>query len=87
MQNRNHLHWLEDARRPDIKDAIALAEVPFGHDLVARAKALRDEGHPAIISYSRKVFVPLTKLCRDVCHYCTFAQTPKSKQNAFLRLD
>lgn len=87
MQNRNHLRWLGDARRPDIKGAIALAEIPFSHDLVGRAKALRDEGHPAIISYSRKVFVPLTKLCRDVCHYCTFAQTPKSKQNAFLRLD
>src|SRR3954447_27014593 len=48
------------------------------HDvLLARAAALRDIGHGNVISYSRKVFIPLTHLCRDVCHYCTFAQTPK----------
>ena len=30
-----------------------------------------------LITYSPKVFIPLTKLCRDVCHYCTFAQPPR----------
>ena len=41
--------------------------------LVATAGILRDRGHRNVVTYSRKVFIPLTKLCRDVCHYCTFA--------------
>lgn len=50
-------------------------------DLLARASALRDEGlaaagRPGVITYSRKVFVPLTTLCRDRCHYCVFVDTP-----------
>lgn len=45
--------------------------------LMAEAVRLRDLGHGDRISYSRKVFIPLTRLCRDVCHYCTFSTTPK----------
>jgi FO synthase len=45
---------------------------------MAEAAALRDSAHGRLISYSRKVFIPLTKLCRDVCHYCTFAQVPRA---------
>ncbi|WP_241245746.1 7,8-didemethyl-8-hydroxy-5-deazariboflavin synthase CofG [Microbacterium sp. 4R-513] len=50
-------------------------------ELLARASALRDEGlaaarRPDVITYSRKVFVPLTTLCRDRCHYCIFVDTP-----------
>ena len=45
--------------------------------LMARAAALRDSVHGRIQSYSPKVFIPLTHLCRDVCHYCTFARPPK----------
>ena len=37
-----------------------------------------------LISYSRKVFIPLTKLCRDVCHYCTFAERPRAGRPAYL---
>ena len=44
---------------------------------MAAAAALRDRGHGAIVSYSRKVFIPLTQLCRDACHYCTFAHPPR----------
>ncbi len=79
--------WLDDPRRLDGMTAIALADETDTVALAARAKLLRDEGHPSIVSYSRKVFIPLTKLCRDVCHYCTFAQTPKPGQKAFLTLD
>ena len=43
-------------------------------ELIAEAAALRDSAHGRLISYSRKVFIPLTRLCRDVCHYCTFAE-------------
>ncbi|WP_153038851.1 7,8-didemethyl-8-hydroxy-5-deazariboflavin synthase CofG, partial [Rathayibacter tanaceti] len=49
--------------------------------LLDAAGRLRDEGlarrgRPGVITYSRKVFVPLTKLCRDRCHYCVFVETP-----------
>ena len=56
-------------------------------DLMAEAAALRDAGHGRVISYSRKVFIPLTKLCRDVCHYCTFAEKPRAGQSAYLNAE
>ena len=55
--------------------------------LMARAAALRDAGFGRAVSYSRKVFIPLTKLCRDVCHYCTFAQPPRPGERAYMTLD
>ncbi len=54
--------------------------------LMEAASALRDQGHGRRISYSRKVFIPLTHLCRDVCHYCTFAESP-SQVKAYLSKD
>ncbi len=53
-------------------------------ELLGRAAALRDAGHGRNLSYSRKVFIPLTKLCRDVCHYCTFAERPRVGRPAYL---
>jgi FO synthase len=58
-------------------DALQLADADNLAALMAAAGALRDQGHGDHISYSRKVFIPLTHLCRDVCHYCTFAQPPR----------
>ncbi|HEY4820112.1 MAG TPA: 7,8-didemethyl-8-hydroxy-5-deazariboflavin synthase CofG, partial [Xanthobacteraceae bacterium] len=55
--------------------------------LMADASRLRDRGHGRLISYSRKVFIPLTHLCRDVCHYCTFAERPRAGQPAYLSPD
>jgi len=45
---------------------------------------IRDQGHGGIVTYSRKVFIPLTRLCRDFCHYCTFATAPKHLSSAFM---
>ena len=56
-------------------------------DLCAEARALRDEGHGRLVTYSPKVFIPLTKLCRDVCHYCTFARPPRRGERAYLTLE
>src|ERR671925_1743316 len=56
-------------------------------DLCAEARALRDEGHGRLVTYSPKVFIPLTKLCRDVCHYCTFARPPRRGERAYMSLD
>jgi FO synthase len=55
--------------------------------LMAEAAALRDRGHRRYVSYSRKVFIPLTKLCRDVCHYCIFAERPRRGVPPFLSED
>ena len=78
--------WL-DNRRPDQGEAMALAGVTDLAPLQAAAAALRDQSHGRLISYSRKVFIPLTQLCRDVCHYCTFAHPPRKGQKAFLMPD
>jgi FO synthase len=56
-------------------------------DLCAEARAVRDEGHGALVTYSPKVFIPLTKLCRDVCHYCTFARPPRRGERAFMTIE
>ncbi len=53
-------------------------------NLFHQAAALRDEGFGQHVTYSRKVFIPLTRLCRDVCHYCTFAAPPRPGQAAYL---
>jgi FO synthase len=56
-------------------------------ELCAEARALRAEGHGHLVTYSPKVFIPLTKLCRDVCHYCTFAHPPRRGERAYMSID
>jgi len=56
-------------------------------ELCAEARALRNEGHGHLVTYSPKVFIPLTKLCRDVCHYCTFAHPPRRGERAYMTID
>ncbi len=63
--------------------ALDLLDQPV-ENLIARAVEQRDQGHGRLIGYSRKVFIPLTQLCRDVCHYCTFAKTSKNLEAAYL---
>jgi len=56
-------------------------------ELCAEARARRNEGHGRLVTYSPKVFVPLTKLCRDVCHYCTFARPPRRGEQAYMTIE
>src|SRR5438874_7536981 len=63
----------------------ALLEAPL-EELCAKAVSLRDAGHGTLVTYSPKVFIPLTKLCRDVCHYCTFARPPRRGARAFMSI-
>jgi FO synthase len=63
-----------------------LEQAPLA-ELIEAAGRLRDQGHGRHISYSRKVFIPLTHLCRDVCHYCTFAERPRAGRSAYLSAD
>jgi FO synthase len=67
--------------------ALALADCDDTATLMDAAGALRDQYHHNVITYSRKVFIPLTHLCRDVCHYCTFAQTPKKLPQAYMQIE
>jgi FO synthase len=73
-------------RRSD-QDIRALAHEADFDWLIAQAGHARDAGHANIVTYSRKVFIPLTHLCRDVCHYCTFARVPRKGERAYLTLD
>ncbi len=73
--------------RPSRAGATDLAGETDLQALMRRAAELRDAGFGRPVSYSRKVFIPLTKLCRDVCHYCTFAQPPRPGERAYLTLD
>jgi FO synthase len=58
-------------------------------DIAGRVRdaGLVDAGRPGVVTYSRKVFIPLTRLCRDRCHYCTFATVPHKLPAAFLERD
>jgi FO synthase len=71
-------------RRLPAEEALALADCRDPQPMMRVAAALRDEGHGELVSYSRKVFIPLTRLCRDVCHYCTFAQPPRAGEPLYL---
>ena len=52
-----------------------------------RDQGLEDAGRPGTVTYSRKVFIPLTRLCRDRCHYCTFATSPAKVESPYLSLE
>ncbi|HVW57274.1 MAG TPA: 5-amino-6-(D-ribitylamino)uracil--L-tyrosine 4-hydroxyphenyl transferase CofH [Rhizobiaceae bacterium] len=67
--------------REEAMGLIALDDLDM---LLKAAARRRDAAHGELVSYSRKVFIPLTQLCRDVCHYCTFAHPPRKGQKAFL---
>jgi len=69
-----------DGDRLTRDQATALADVRGAEHpaLWAAAATIRDRGHGPWVTYSPKVFIPLTNLCRDVCSYCTFAQDEDS---------
>src|SRR5882724_8709431 len=75
---------LASGAEPTAAQALAMADCDDLPALMRAAAELRDRGHGSVISYSRKVFIPLTKLCRDSCHYCTFAQPPRRAAAAYL---
>lgn len=68
-------------------EALALADNTDTAGLVELAGQLGEQGHGSLITYSRKVFIPLTELCRDVCHYCTFAKTPRHIPQAYMPIE
>jgi len=77
-QIREILDRASDGARLGEADATALIECPDHElpELLAAAGALRDRAKGRIVTYSRKVFLPVTNLCRDRCTYCTFRKDP-----------
>ncbi len=83
---RRTLARAEAGKALSVDEAEALLETR-GEELgrlMAVAARLRDLGHGDTVTYSRKVFIPLTMLCRDHCHYCTFAKPPAKLDTPFL---
>jgi FO synthase len=91
---RRALARAADGKALDVDEATVLLAArgdDLGH-LCATAARVRDQGlvdagRPGIVTYSRKVFIPLTRLCRDRCHYCTFATVPGRVPAPFLSMD
>ncbi len=83
-------HFLSKARSgllPSASEALSLAHFEDTRALAEVAASLRDDGFLNVITYSKKVFIPLTHLCRDVCHYCTFAQTPSKLEAPYMSVE
>ena len=74
-------------RVPEPDEAFDLLGASDLEVLLRAAAAVRDAGHPDVVTFSPKVFIPLTELCRDVCHYCTFAKAPRRLRSAYLSPD
>ena len=71
---------------PDGPSRAELLAAPLG-DLMARAAGARDRAFGTRVTFSPKVFIPLTMLCRDRCGYCTFAKAPARLESPYLELD
>ncbi|WP_240542953.1 bifunctional FO biosynthesis protein CofGH [Solihabitans fulvus] len=91
---RRALRRAADGVALDVTEAAVLLHARGEHldALLAAAGRVRDahlvaEGRPGIVTYSRNVFIPLTRLCRDRCHYCTFATVPHKLPAAYLERD
>lgn len=73
-------------RRPSSDEALGFLDLEL-EPLLEAAEALTLAGHGSTVTYSRKVFIPLTQLCRDVCRYCTFAKAPRALAAPYLTFD
>jgi FO synthase len=87
MKHIDLLRRAADGARLSAAETCALDAQSSLDELMQAAAARRDRAHGQLISFSKKVFIPLTQLCRDVCHYCTFAHPPRRGERAYLSLD
>src|SRR6267378_4606256 len=75
---------LEPLKRKEALDQAAQVSLP---ELLAAATELRAQGKGSVVTYSKKVFIPLTTLCRDYCSYCTFRKDPGQPGAHFMTPD
>jgi FO synthase len=74
----------KDQMRCDLNEDVTNLLNGDAETLLVEAARLRDLGHPRLQTWSAKVFIPLTQLCRNLCHYCTFSQPPRPGESAYL---
>src|SRR3569832_2838960 len=77
----------EERRGLSREDALFLLQHAQTDALLETAGAVRDRVKGRIVSYSKKVFIPLTHLCRDYCGYCTFRSDPVAGRAAYMTPD
>src|SRR5713101_1739965 len=77
----------EEGRGLSREEALLLMEEAPLEPLLLAASSLRDRLKGRVVSYSKKVFIPLTHLCRDYCGYCTFRADPVPGKPAFMTPD
>lgn len=87
MMYRNLIEQAVAGTELSAGQALQLADCDDLPALMAAAAHMRDSRFRNVVTYSKKVFFPLTHLCRDVCHYCTFARTPKFIEQAYMPVD
>lgn len=87
MNIENLLKKTLDGQQLTDDEAKLFTNVSNDETILDAAKHLRDRGFSNLITYSRKVFIPLTHLCRDVCHYCTFAKSPQHVDAAYMSIE
>ena len=87
MTKDSILDSLTGGRRLDRARALALAGFEDTDALMEAARGVRDRRSGDVVTWSPKVFIPLTELCRDVCRYCTFAKTPGNVRAPYLTVD
>ena len=87
MTKDSILDSVTGGRRLDEAQALALAGFEDTDALMEAARGVRDRRSGDVVTWSPKVFIPLTELCRDVCHYCTFAKTPGNVRAPYLTVD
>ncbi len=66
------------------EEAVALAGTASIEELLEAGSEVREQGKGKAISFSKKVFIPLTTLCRDYCSYCTFRKDPEQRGGHFM---
>ena len=85
--NKKLIKSLELSGRLPVEQTKLIAAETDLETIMHYAKEMTESFHGDLLSYSKKIFIPLTMLCRDVCHYCTFAKPPIKGQKVYLTAD
>ena len=89
IQEQSNLSLTKIIQQENIKfsELKALSNICLSESLIEAAYDKKKCYFKDTLTYSPKVFIPLTFLCRDVCHYCTFAKTPKKVESPYLSIE
>ena len=86
-QSNQALEQLITSESIEFSELSSLANICLSDALIKASYEKKKTYFNDLLTYSPKVFIPLTFLCRDVCHYCTFAKTPKKVKSPYLSID